>query len=86
MESNERIPPVELLRRQYSQCLDPENLALPKPEILRLPETQKRIYEDLFDESRLKYPPPERYRFRVLKKILAALEEAIEDPEEDVCK
>ena len=86
MESNERISAVELLRRQYLQCLDPENLALPKPEILRVPETQKRIYEGLFEESKLKFPPPERYRFRVLKKILAALEEAIEDPDEDVCK
>lgn len=81
----ENVAPIELLRRQYLQCLDPEQLKLPKPEILKLPEIQSQIHAHMFDDGRLKYPPPERYRFRVLKRILAALERAIEDPEEDVC-
>ena len=85
MASMERMDSVELLRRQYLQCLDPESLTLPKPELLRLPEIQSRIYSSMFDESKLDYTPPERYRFRVLKGIIAALEKAIEDPEEDVC-
>lgn len=85
MDLLENINPVELLRRQYLQCLDPECLVLPRPEVLRMPETQNQIYKDMFDASRLQYPPPERYRFRALKRIIAAIEEAIEDPEEDVC-
>lgn len=85
LRETHRINPVELLRRQYLQCLSPESLALPKPELLRMPEVQNQLFSDMFDESRLLYPPPVRYRFRVLKRILAALEQAIEDPEEDVC-
>ena len=76
--------PVELLKRQYLQLIDPEGLTLPRREVLRLPETQVQIYNDMFDESRLAYAPPERYRFRVLKRLVKALEDAIEDPEEDV--
>ncbi len=82
----EEFDPVELLRRQYFQCLDPESLIFPKVEILRLPDTQNRIYSCMFDESILKYVPPVRYRFRVLKKLIRALEVAIEDPDEDVCR
>lgn len=77
------IVPVELLKRQYLQLIDPEGLTLPRREVLRLPETQVQIYNDMFDESRLAYAPPERYRFRVLKRLVKALEDAIEDPEED---
>ena len=80
----EELDPVELLRRQYFQCLAPESLTLPNVEVLILPKTQNRIYSCMFDESVLKFPPPVRYRFRVLKKIVAALEAAIKDPEEDV--
>ena len=80
----EDMDPVELLRRQYLQCLDPESLSLPNPEVLRLPDTQSRMYSSMFDESRLQYAPSERYRFRVLKRVIGALEEAVEDPDEDV--
>lgn len=78
------IAPVELLKRQYLQLIDPEELTLPLREFLILPETQAQIYNDLFDESRIVYAPPERYRFRVLKRVVKALEDAVEDPEEDV--
>ena len=84
VDGMEGLAPVELLRRQYLQCLDPNSLTLPKPELLRLPETQSRIYSSMFDEKRLQFAPPERYRFRVLKRVVGALEEAIEDPDEDV--
>lgn len=76
--------PVELLKRQYLQLIDPEQLELPCKELLRLPVTQARIFDEMFDESALVYSPPERYRFRVMKRLVNALEEAIEDPEEDV--
>ena len=75
---------VERLKRQYFQLLDPEQLTLPPPEDLRLPEVQTQIFDDLFNELRLTYSPPERYKFRVLKRIVGALGEAIVDPDEDV--
>ena len=78
------IAPVELFKRQYLQLTDPEELTLPRKEILRLPDIQAQIYNDVFDESNIVYAPPERYRFRVLKRLVKALEDAIEDPEEDV--
>ena len=80
----EELDPVELLRRQYFQCLDPESLSLPKAELLRLPDTQNQVFSCMFDEAVIKFAPPVRYRFRVLKKIIHAIEEAIEDPDEDV--
>ena len=80
----EIIVPVELLRRQYLQLLDPEELTLPRKELLIVPDTQAQIYNEMFDESRLTYAPPERYKFRVLKRLVKALEDAVEDPEEDV--
>ena len=80
----ENIAPVELLKRQYLQLIDPAELTLPRKELLRSPDTQAQIYNDIFDESRITYMPPERYRFRVLKRLVEALEDAIEDPEEDV--
>ena len=78
------IAPVELLKRQYLQLTDPEELALPRKEILKLPDIQAQMYNEMFDESNLTYVPPERYRFRVLKRLVKALEDSIEDPEEDV--
>lgn len=77
------IGPVELLRRQYLQLLTPDKLTISSKKIL-CPKTQLNIYESIFKESNIKYAPPERYRFRVLKRIVYALEKAIEDPEEDV--
>ncbi|CAD6571552.1 MAG: hypothetical protein ASARMPRED_004635 [Alectoria sarmentosa] len=78
------IAPVELLKRQYLQLIEPEGLTLPPKEVLRLPETQTQIYNDMFNEPRLvDYALPERYKLRVLKRLVKALEDAIEDPEED---
>lgn len=78
------ISPVDFLRRQYLQLTDPEELALPRKEILKLPDTQAQIYHDIFDESKHTHLPPERYRYRVLKRLVGAIEDAIQDPEEDV--
>jgi hypothetical protein len=76
--------PVELLKRQYLQLIDPEQLELPCKELLRLPLTQARIFDEILNESALEYLPPKRYKSRALKRLVNALEEAIEDPEEDV--
>ncbi len=78
------LAPVELLKRQYLQLTDPKELTLPRKELLRLPDTQAQMYNEMFSESGIVYTPPERYRFRVLKRLMEAIEDAIEDPEEDV--
>ena len=78
------VDAVELLRRQFLQLIDPEQLALPAPDALRLPDTQKQIYERIFDESTSSHGPPERYKFRVLKRLVGAIENSIEDLDEDV--
>ena len=78
------VDAVELLRRQFLQLIDPELLALPPPDALRLANTQKRIFERLFNEPNNPVGPPERYRSRVLKRLVGAIESSIEDPDEDV--
>lgn len=77
--------PVELLRRQYFQCIDPMLLSLPGAQSLKHPSNQHLIYQKLFNSSNIRFPPLLRYQFLVLKKIMTALEEAVDDPEEDVC-
>lgn len=80
-----QIHPVELLKRQYLQLLAPEQLTIPTKEMLRLPKIQTQMYRSMLDEREVTYLPPARYRFRVLKRLMNALEKAIKDPEEDVC-
>ena len=75
---------VELLRRQFLQLQDPSTLSLPSPKTLKLPSIQSRIYDSMFREGNLTYPPPAHYRLRVLKRLIDALESAVDDPEEDV--
>ncbi len=75
---------IELLRRQYLQLIDPHELAIPSIEALRLPGVQARIHASMFNQAGLRFPPPDRYKYRVLKKLVAAIEQAIVDPEEDV--
>ncbi|KAL6714062.1 hypothetical protein ACLMJK_008556 [Lecanora helva] len=77
------LAPVELLRRQYLQLLDPEKLTMPSAELLRMPEIQAQMFDAMFKESGKMYLPPDRYRYRVLKRLVNALEDAIEDPDED---
>lgn len=75
---------VDLLRRQYLQLVDLERLAIPNLDSLRLPDVQAEIFQTMFDEETRPFPSPDRYKFRVLKKIVDALEEAVVDHEDDV--
>ena len=75
---------VEILKRQYLQLIDPEELRIPPYEILRLPETQAYIYSIMFEDSKYRFEPPEHYKFRVLKKLVNELEVSVQDPDEDV--
>ncbi|MCJ1425884.1 hypothetical protein MMC29_003785 [Sticta canariensis] len=75
---------VELLRRQYLQLVDPEKLKIPAMEILRLPEAQAKIFDNLFNDKFRSFPSPNRYKFCILKKIVDAMHLSIVDPQEDV--
>ncbi|KAJ5532057.1 hypothetical protein N7494_008609 [Penicillium frequentans] len=67
---------------QYFQLVDPQNLDLPPDNVLIRPEVQEALYKHMFDES-LTPLPPATYRARVLKLLVARIEGAITDPEED---
>lgn len=77
-------PEILLFRRQYLQLFEPDFLAWPPKQLLRDPDIQEWIHHNLFDSDQITYLPPERYQYRVLKRLLAKIEQAIEDPEEDV--
>lgn len=68
---------------QYFQLVEPQNLDLPPDNVLIRPEVQEALYKHMFDES-LTPLPPATYRARVLKLLVARIEGAITDPEEDV--
>ena len=85
MDASGNVEAVEVLRRQYLQLLDPGKLVIPSPSALRSPDIQARIYQRLFDDSHVKYSPPTSYQLRILKRIIKAVEAAIDDPDEDVC-
>ncbi|ATY66297.1 Methyltransferase-16, putative [Cordyceps militaris] len=55
--------------------------SLPPAELLKLPDAQETLYERAFADS-LPYQPPQRYRLRVLKALVAAIENSIDDWEQ----
>lgn len=81
---SDAVRQIDFLRRQYLQRVDPEQLTLPAISTLRLPEVQAEIHRTIFDDNLHSFPPPQRYKFRVLKRIVHVLEESIIDPEEHV--
>lgn len=84
LESQNLQDQFELFQRQYLQLLDLDKLALPPPDVIKRPDVQARIYNTMFRDGCLAYAPPDRYKLRVLKKLMANIEQAFEDPEEDV--
>ncbi|KAI0539421.1 putative methyltransferase-domain-containing protein [Xylaria digitata] len=74
---------LRLLRRQYFQLFEPDFLAWPHPQLLRRGDAQAWLFKHLFDESRNPRLPPERYQLRVLRPLIARIEKAIQDPDED---
>ena len=75
---------VELMGRQYLQLVHPDHLSVPAIAALRLPEVQTLIYSTMFAESAHVHAPPWLYQYRVLKRLISRLEQAVLDPEEDV--
>lgn len=77
-------PQLLLFRRQYLQLFEPDFLAWPPKPLLKDSGVQSWLYSNLFDTEKHTMLPPERYQLRVLKPLLSKIEQAIEDPEEDV--
>lgn len=75
---------VRLLSAQYFQLMPLDALALPSKESIIKPGVQAAIYENLFNEAVVWPIPPLRYRSRILKAILARIEESVSNPDEDV--
>jgi protein-lysine N-methyltransferase EEF2KMT len=71
-------------RAQYLQLLDPRTLSWPPHTTLKRPDVQAWLFKNLFDKQNLQYLPSDRYQTRVLKMVLARIEESIEDPDQDV--
>lgn len=75
---------LRVFRAQYFQLLDPTQMRWPEAEFLKRAEVQAWLFEEMFDRDSIQYPPPERYQVRVLKQLVSVIENAIDDPEEDV--
>lgn len=77
---------VPLLRfsRQYLQ-LEPD-LTYPDGILLREAASQEFLYETLFAHDATSSPLPPRYQLRVLKELVARIEDAIEDWDEHVSR
>ena len=80
----EHLGSLELLRRQYLQLIPSDLMILPCSRTLVAPENQSFIFERMFNLHTIDHPPPDRYRLRVLKKIIAHIEEGLQDPDQDV--
>ncbi|KAL5358934.1 putative methyltransferase-domain-containing protein [Aspergillus floccosus] len=74
---------IDLLARQYGEQLDPSLLVFPPGRTLLNPAVQSALYDRMFDDATVWPQPPISYQTRVLKTLLARMEEAIRDPEED---
>jgi protein-lysine N-methyltransferase EEF2KMT len=78
---------LQVFNRQYLQYVPTEDLRWPDGSILRSIYAQKWLFDNAFDTNgAIKYFPPERYQFRVLKKLVELIQGSIKDPEEDVRK
>lgn len=75
---------LEIFRRKCLQMIDPDEINYPMEWFMKLPTTQKWIYDHLFDGDNITVMPYVPYAYRILKKLMWILEAAMEDPEEDV--
>ncbi|PYH42205.1 protein-lysine N-methyltransferase [Aspergillus saccharolyticus JOP 1030-1] len=79
-------PSLDRLVSQYYQQVELPSLSLPAEDATLLhPITQHALYNRMFNDSdpALWPLPPAHYRMRVLKLIIARLEQALTNPEED---
>lgn len=71
-----------LFKRQYLQLQIP--LKYPDPESLRQEAFQKVLFEGVFKDGAIPHGPPKRYKFRVLKELVARIEASIIDWDQEV--
>ncbi|KAL8847678.1 MAG: hypothetical protein Q9221_007280 [Calogaya cf. arnoldii] len=74
---------LEMFRRKYLQMLDPDEITYPMEWFIKLPTTQKWIYDHMFNPEKIPVLPYPPYAYRILKRLLSVLEAAMKDPEED---
>ncbi|KAL5334835.1 putative methyltransferase-domain-containing protein [Aspergillus crustosus] len=74
---------INLLTAQYFEQVEPRSLSLPDGPALVSPTIQCAIYEHMFNDEKAWPLPPAPYQTRVLKTIIARIEESISDSEED---
>lgn len=77
-------PQLILFRRQYLQIFEPDFLSWPPKLLLKNADAQRWLYQNLFNQEENSYLPPERYQLRVLKPLLARIEQSVDNSEEDV--
>ncbi|KAL8990385.1 MAG: hypothetical protein Q9169_008132 [Polycauliona sp. 2 TL-2023] len=63
--------------------LDPDDIKYPMEWFIKLPTTQKWIYDHMFSSDNVKILPYPPYAYRILKRLMSVLEAAMDDPEED---
>jgi hypothetical protein len=81
MDTRENMQ-TERFCRQFLQ-LEP-TVKYPEGHFLRLSEVQETLYQRLFADGVVTFPPPPRYQLKVLKELISRIEASIEDWEEHV--
>ena len=74
--SAEETAALHALKSQYFQLVEPRLIAFPPASLLARAHFQAALYHALFAPSASAHPPTERYAARVLKPLLALLEDA----------
>lgn len=62
---------------QYLQL--EKTLDYPPPELLRQSQVQETLYEILFADGAVPFPPPHRHRLKTLKELVRRVEDSIDD-------
>lgn len=62
---------------QYLQL--EKTLDYPSPGLLRQSWVQEILYESLFADGAVPFPPPHRHRLRTLKELVRRVEDSIDD-------
>lgn len=73
-----------IFRRQYLQLFEPDFLAWPPLQLLKNADVQTWLYKNLFDAGRVPHLPPASYQLRALNILVAKIQKANGDPEQDV--
>jgi hypothetical protein len=73
---------LNLFKRQFLQVQAP--IKYPDPESLRQEAFQEALFEEIFKDGAITHGPPNRYKLRVFKELVAQIEASITDWDEQV--